>query len=122
MSLLRAISTASRVASKRSFAVSHSRFSSHDDIMEKWPADKFDKHFIDYFNRPEIDGWEIRKALSELHDFDVIPDPKIVEAALRACRRVNDYALTLRFMEAIKIKCGSKANREKVFGYIVEQV
>ncbi|KIH58688.1 hypothetical protein ANCDUO_11102, partial [Ancylostoma duodenale] len=45
-----------------------------DDIMEKWPAEmlitEFDKHFIDYFNRPEID------ALTELHDYDVIPDPK----------------------------------------------
>ncbi|GMT18572.1 hypothetical protein PFISCL1PPCAC_9869, partial [Pristionchus fissidentatus] len=58
-----------------------------DDIMEKWAPEKFDKHFIDYLNRPEIDGWEVRKALTELHDFDVIPDPKVVEAALRACRR-----------------------------------
>uniref|UniRef100_A0AC34GRJ5 Cytochrome c oxidase subunit 5A, mitochondrial n=1 Tax=Panagrolaimus sp. ES5 TaxID=591445 RepID=A0AC34GRJ5_9BILA len=122
MSLLRASSVISRVAAQRSFAVSHSRLSSHEDIMEKWPADKFDKHFIDYLNRPEIDGWEVRKALGELHDFDVIPDPKVVEAALRACRRVNDYALTLRFMEAIKIKCGSAKNREQIFGYIVQQI
>uniref|UniRef100_A0A914YS34 Cytochrome c oxidase subunit 5A, mitochondrial n=1 Tax=Panagrolaimus superbus TaxID=310955 RepID=A0A914YS34_9BILA len=123
MSLLRASSVISRIASQqRSFAVSQSRLSSHDDIMEKWPADKFDKHFIDYLNRPEIDGWEVRKALGELHDFDVIPDPKVVEAALRACRRVNDYALTLRFLEAIKIKCGSAKNREQIFGYIVQQI
>lgn len=61
-------------------------------------------------------------ALSELHDYDVIPDPKVVEAALRACRRVNDFALCVRFLEAIKIKCGSKKNREVVYGYIIEQV
>uniref|UniRef100_A0A1I7YFP7 Cytochrome c oxidase subunit 5A, mitochondrial n=1 Tax=Steinernema glaseri TaxID=37863 RepID=A0A1I7YFP7_9BILA len=95
---------------------------SHDDIMEKWPAEKFDKHFIDYLSRPEIDGWEVRKALSELHDYDVIPDPKVVEAALRACRRVNDFALCVRFLEAIKIKCGSKKNREVIYGYIIDQV
>ncbi|CAJ0941588.1 unnamed protein product, partial [Mesorhabditis belari] len=94
----------------------------HDDIMEKWPADKFDKHFIDYLNRPEIDGWEVRKALTELHDFDVIPDPKVVEAALRACRRVNDYALCVRFLEAIKFKCGNQKNRELVYGYIIKEV
>jgi hypothetical protein len=38
-----------------------SRVARHDDIMEKWAPERFDKHFIDYFNRPEIDGWEIRK-------------------------------------------------------------
>ncbi|KAK6053227.1 hypothetical protein COOONC_09268, partial [Cooperia oncophora] len=32
--------------------------SAKDDVMEKWPAEKFDKHFIDYLSRPEIDGWE----------------------------------------------------------------
>uniref|UniRef100_A0A914P4Z4 Cytochrome c oxidase subunit 5A, mitochondrial n=1 Tax=Panagrolaimus davidi TaxID=227884 RepID=A0A914P4Z4_9BILA len=90
MSLLRVSSAITQLASQRSFAVSHIRFSSNDDIMEKRPADKFDKHFIDYLNRPEIDGWEVHKALSELHDFDIIPHPKDVEAALCACRRVND--------------------------------
>ncbi|KHJ86785.1 cytochrome c oxidase subunit Va [Oesophagostomum dentatum] len=75
-----------------------------DDIMEKWPAEKFDKHFIDYLNRPEIDGWEV------------------VEAALRACRRVNDFSLCVRFLEAIKIKCGSKKNREIIYNYIIKEV
>ncbi|EGT36785.1 CBN-CCO-2 protein [Caenorhabditis brenneri] len=93
-----------------------------DDVMEKWPADKFDNHFINYLNRPEIDGWEVRKALTELHDYDVIPDPKVVEAGLRACRRVNDFALAVRFLEAIKIKCGSQKNRDTIYGYIVKQV
>uniref|UniRef100_A0A0N4ZF02 Cytochrome c oxidase subunit 5A, mitochondrial n=1 Tax=Parastrongyloides trichosuri TaxID=131310 RepID=A0A0N4ZF02_PARTI len=96
--------------------------SGKDDIMEKWSAEKFDKHFIDYLNRPEIDGWEVRKALSELHDFDVIPDPKVVIAALKACRRVNDFALCLRFFEAIKIKCGSQKNRDVVYGYIMNEI
>uniref|UniRef100_A0AC34Q123 Cytochrome c oxidase subunit 5A, mitochondrial n=1 Tax=Panagrolaimus sp. JU765 TaxID=591449 RepID=A0AC34Q123_9BILA len=123
MSLLRVAQGLSRVAA-RPLSVSAVKCGEHhgDLIMEKWPADRFDKHFIDYLSRPEIDGWEVRKALSELHDFDVIPDPKVVEAALRACRRVNDYALTIRFLEAIKIKCGSKKNRELVYGYIINQV
>ncbi|MFH4978318.1 hypothetical protein AB6A40_005027 [Gnathostoma spinigerum] len=97
-------------------------FEGKDDIMEKWPAEKFDNHFINYFNRPEIDGWELRKALSELHDYDVIPDPKVVEAALRACRRINDFSLCVRFLEAIKIKCGSKRNRKIVYNYVINEI
>ena len=90
--------------------------------MEKWPADRFDKHFIDYFNRPEIDGWEVRKALTELGDFDCVPDPKVVEAALRAIRRVNDFALAVRFLEQVKIKCGSDHNRKLVYPWVIQQV
>ena len=60
--------------------------------------------------------------MTELHNFDIIPDPKIIEAALRACRRVNDYALTLRFLEAIKIKCGSPKNRKIMYPWLMEQV
>ncbi|EPB75869.1 cytochrome c oxidase subunit Va [Ancylostoma ceylanicum] len=71
-----------------------------DDIMEKWPAE----------------------TLTELHDYDVIPDPKVVEAALRACRRVNDFSLCVRFLEAIKIKCGSKKNREIIYNYIIKEL
>ena len=34
---------------------------------------------------------------------DLVPEPKIIIAALRACRRVNDYALAVRLLEAIKV-------------------
>lgn len=58
----------------------------------------FDSQYEQYFSRPDIDGWEIRKGMNELLRMDLIPDPKIVTAALRACRRVNDYALTTRWV------------------------
>lgn len=60
--------------------------------------------------------------MTELHNFDVIPDPKVVEAALRACRRVNDYGLTIRFLESIKIKCGTKKNRDLIYPWVIQQV
>lgn len=66
---------------------------------------EFDSRYEAYFNRPDIDGWEIRKAFNDLQGMDLIPDPKIIVAALKACRRVNDYALTVRYLEAIKEKC-----------------
>lgn len=59
--------------------------------------------------------------MTELNNFDIIPDPKIIDAALRACRRVNDYALTLRFLESIKIKCGNRKNRKLIYAWLMEQ-
>ena len=38
----------------------------------------------------------------------MVPEPVIIAAALRACRRTNDYSLTTRILEVMKIKCGDK--------------
>jgi len=65
--------------------------------------EEFDVRYERFFNRPDIDGWEIRKAINDLHGYDLVPEPKIVIAAMKACRRVNDYALAVRFLEAIKV-------------------
>ena len=34
---------------------------------------------------------------------DLVPEPKIIIAALHACRRVSDYALAIRYLEAIHV-------------------
>ena len=68
----------------------------------------FDRRYIDYFNRADIDGWEIRKGMADLVAMDLVPEPEIVAAALRACRRVNDFSLTTRILEVVKIKCGDR--------------
>lgn len=51
---------------------------------------------------------------------DLVPEPKILEAALRACRRVNDIALAIRILEAVKDKAGSKAN--EIYPYIIQEL
>ena len=47
--------------------------------------------------RSDIDGWEIRRGMGDLAAMDLVPDPQIVAAALRACRRINDFSLTTRY-------------------------
>ena len=56
---------------------------------------EFDQRYVDYFNRADIDGWEIRKGMADLLS-RVVPHPEVVTAALRACRRVDDFSLTAR--------------------------
>ena len=63
-----------------------------------------DARYIAFFNRPDIDGWEIRKGMSDLAALDLVPEPEIVAAALKACRRVNDYSLTTRILEVVHFK------------------
>jgi len=43
--------------------------------------------------------------MGDLAGMDLVPEPTIVAAALRACRRLNDFGLTVRILEVVKVKC-----------------
>jgi len=92
------------------------RFMSHE-VQET--DEEFDARYVAYFSRPDIDGWEIRKGMNNLIGMDLVPDPKIIIAALKACRRVNDYALTTRFLEAIKMR--AETNKE-IYPYVLNEI
>lgn len=76
--------------------------------------------YVAYFDRPDIDGWEVRKAINDLCGEDLVPEPKIIIAGLKACRRVNDFALGVRFIEAVKSKCGNHVN--EIYPYIIQEI
>jgi cytochrome c oxidase subunit 5a len=50
----------------------------------------------------------------------MVPEPTIVAAALRACRRVNDYSLTTRILESVKVKCGNK--EKEIWPYMLQKL
>lgn len=58
--------------------------------------------------------------MNDLNGYDWVPEPPVIIAALHACRRVNDYALTVRFLEAVKNKCGSQV--KVIYPYIVQEI
>jgi len=82
--------------------------------------EEFDQRYIDYLNRPDIDGWEIRKAMADLQGADLVPEPPVLIAAFHACRRVNDLALAIRILEATKVKCHK--NVGIIWPYIMQEV
>ncbi|XP_071442014.1 cytochrome c oxidase subunit 5A, mitochondrial [Hetaerina americana] len=104
-------------ASSRLPALLNSRLMSH---AAPESDEEFDERFVKYFNRQDIDGWEVRKAMNDLCGMDLVPEPKIIIAALCACRRVNDYALGVRFIEAVKDKCGSRV--KEIYPYVIQEI
>ena len=58
--------------------------------------------------------------LVALQGMDLIPEPKIVIAALNACRRVNDHSLAVRYLEAIKDKCATEEH--KIWPYMMQEI
>ncbi len=53
--------------------------------------------------RPTLDGWELRKGINDMQGYDNFPEPKIVIAALEACRRLNEHSVAVRYLEALKV-------------------
>jgi cytochrome c oxidase subunit 5a len=81
---------------------------------------EFDARYEAYFNRPDIDGWECRKAMNDILGADLVPEPKIINAGLKACRRINDYALAIRWLEGVKDKCGDKV--QEIYPYLLQEI
>ena len=82
--------------------------------------EEFDRRYEGYFNDKELDGWMLRKRLNDLTNMDLIPEPKIIVAALNACRRLNDFAMAIRYLEALYIKCGN--NQKEIWPYLMSEL
>ncbi|KAL8570835.1 hypothetical protein ACOMHN_006984 [Nucella lapillus] len=80
----------------------------------------FDARYENYLSREDIDGWELRKAMNDLQGEDLVPEPKLIIAAMKACRRINDYALAVRYLEAVKDKCGGRVN--EIWPYLKQEI
>ncbi|XP_017341573.1 cytochrome c oxidase subunit 5A, mitochondrial [Ictalurus punctatus] len=81
--------------------------------------EEFDARWVTYFNKPDIDAWELRKGMNTLIGYDLVPEPKILEAALRACRRLNDLGSAIRILEAVKDKAGP---HKEIYPYVIQEL
>ncbi|XP_055147277.1 cytochrome c oxidase subunit 5A, mitochondrial-like [Symphalangus syndactylus] len=80
---------------------------------------EFDARWVTYFNKPDIDAWELRKGMNTLVSYDLVPEPKIIDAALRACRRLNDFASAVGILEAVKDKAGP---HKEIYPYVIQEL
>ncbi|XP_034032138.1 cytochrome c oxidase subunit 5A, mitochondrial [Thalassophryne amazonica] len=93
-----------------------SRYYSHG---KQETDEEFDARWVTFFNRPDIDPWELRKGMNTLVCYDLVPEPKILEAALRACRRLDDLASAIRILEAVKDKAGP---HKDIYPYVIQEL
>ncbi|KAL1257246.1 hypothetical protein QQF64_012791 [Cirrhinus molitorella] len=81
--------------------------------------EEFDSRWVTYFSKPDLDAWELRKGMNTLIGYDLVPEPKILDSALRACRRLNDLASAIRILEAVKDKSGP---HKEIYPYQLKKV
>jgi len=111
------IQNVSKCTLQRNLAVGSIRHMSKHSVETD---EEFDSRYEQYFNQPDIDGWDIRKGMNDLQGFDLVPEPRIIVAALKACRRVNDHSLAVRYLEAIQFKCGNR--KKEIWPYIMQEI
>ncbi|XP_075016600.1 cytochrome c oxidase subunit 5A, mitochondrial isoform X1 [Calonectris borealis] len=97
-------------------SVLHARCYSHGSQESD---EEFDARWVTYFNKPDIDAWELRKGINTLVGYDLVPEPKIIDAALRACRRLNDFASAVRILEVVKDKAGP---HKEIYPYVIQEL
>lgn len=84
---------APRTRTARNYAAHH----------EEESFESFTTRYVGYFDAVE-DLFELQRGLNNCFAYDLVPAPEVIESALRASRRVNDYSTAVRVFEGIKQK------------------
>ncbi|KAI0066547.1 COX5A-domain-containing protein [Artomyces pyxidatus] len=73
--------------------------------------ESFTERYVSFFQSAQ-DLFEVQRGLNNCFAHDLVPAPAVVESALRAARRVNDYSTAVRIFEGIKEKVENKTQYE----------
>ncbi|GJJ13120.1 Cytochrome c oxidase subunit 6 [Clathrus columnatus] len=101
---------ATRTTSFQAPALISVRHASSSHAQESFEA--FTARYVAFFNSAP-DLFEVQRGLNNCFAHDLVPAPTVIEAAIRAARRVDDYATTVRIFEGIREKVENKAQYEQ---------
>ncbi|KAJ8520886.1 hypothetical protein ONZ45_g2344 [Pleurotus djamor] len=88
--------------------------SAHGHAQETF--EQFTDRYVTFFKNAE-DLFEVQRGLNNCFAHDLVPAPSVIEAAVRAARRVDDYATAVRVFEGVKEKV---ENKEQYKAYLDE--
>ncbi|KAJ7144820.1 COX5A-domain-containing protein [Mycena crocata] len=69
--------------------------------------ESFTERYVAFFNQAE-DIFEVQRGLNNCFAHDLVPAPSVIEAAVRASRRVDDFATAVRVFNGVKVKVENK--------------
>ncbi|KAG6026194.1 Cytochrome c oxidase subunit 6 [Claviceps citrina] len=93
---------------RAAFSTSLPRRSDHaEESFEAFTA-RFEKEFDSV-----QDVFELQRNLNNAFAYDLVPSTSVVAAALKAARRVNDFATAVRIFEGVKAKVENKGQYEQ---------
>ncbi|GAA5801166.1 cytochrome c oxidase subunit VA-domain-containing protein [Helicostylum pulchrum] len=78
--------------------------------------ESFTARYVKFFDNVE-DLFELQRGLNNAFAYDLVPATSVIESALKASRRVNDFATGVRVFEGLK----DKVENDKQYNeYLVE--
>lgn len=102
--LLRSAAVRPLVAQRAPLALAQTRlYSAHKEET----FESFTERYVQFFEEAE-DLFEVQRGLNNCFAHDLVPAPAVCESALRAARRVNDFATAVRIFEGIQEKVENK--------------
>lgn len=105
------VSAVLRTAARPSIATSAVRvapaFARPSSSHAQESFESFSERYVSFFQNAE-DLFEVQRGLNNCFAHDLVPSTSVVEAALRAARRVNDYPTAVRVFEGIREKVEDK--------------
>jgi cytochrome c oxidase subunit 5a len=105
------LSTILRSATRQSAAaparIVFARHSSSSSEHGQESFESFSDRYVQFFQSAQ-DLFELQRGLNNCFAHDLVPSPAVIEAALRAARRVNDYSTAVRVFEGIREKVENK--------------
>ncbi|KAF9312730.1 Cytochrome c oxidase subunit 6 [Podila horticola] len=110
IALSRPLAAAARVQVARSAIVTRSavQIRNYSSEHQEESFEHFTERFVKFFDNVD-DLFELQRGLNNAFGYDLVPSPSVIEAALKAARRVNDYPTAVRIFEGLKVKAGSEA-------------
>jgi len=79
----------------------------HDAGHEAESYEAFNSRYTKFFESVD-DLFELQRGLNNCFAYDLVPSLNVVEAALKASRRVNDFSTAVRIFEGLKEKVENK--------------
>ncbi|WVO13959.1 hypothetical protein L204_101584 [Cryptococcus depauperatus] len=87
-------------------AVRYASGGAHAHETESFEA--FNTRYETFF-KSVSDLFELQRGLNNAFAYDLVPSTEVIGAALRAARKVNDYATAVRILEGVKEKVENNA-------------
>ncbi|KAI1191412.1 cytochrome c oxidase subunit [Nemania serpens] len=95
-------------SSSSNFSTTVTRRSEHaEETFEEFTA-RYEKEFDGV-----QDVFELQRNLNNAFAYDLVPSPSVLQAAIKAARRVNDFPTAVRLFEGLKAKVENKGQYEQ---------
>ncbi|KDQ15585.1 hypothetical protein BOTBODRAFT_31480 [Botryobasidium botryosum FD-172 SS1] len=100
------------VAAARAFSTTPRARSEGAHGHETESFEAFSTRYTNFFASAN-DLFELQRGLNNCFAYDLVPSPAVVEEAVRAARRVNDYSTAVRIFEGLREKVENKKQYEQ---------